>query len=112
MKCDKLCKIKLLEHRVSYIGYKFARRHPQKGVIGQLRRQHKMPYTDDGIFPDLIINSHAFPSRITVGQIIESLFGKMCAKLGGNLIVEPFSSPDPGYIIFKRTHVHSYEESR
>jgi DNA-directed RNA polymerase II subunit RPB2 len=87
-------KVKIKQERIPQVGDKFASRHAQKSTIGLILPEESMPYTADGMRPDIIINPHAIPSRMTIGKLMEMVASKTGALKGERINATAFQRFD------------------
>ena len=90
---ERVCKVRFRKVRRPEPGDKHCSMHAQKGVVGMILEEENMPFTKDGIRPDIIINPHAIPTRMTIGHLIEMVFSKLCCMdgvIGDGTVFVPF----------------------
>ena len=105
----RLAKVRVRDERIPSMGDKMASRAGQKGTIGLIIPEEDMPFTEDGIKPDLIINPHALPSRMTISQLVETITGKACCFYGNTGDCTPFQGVDHVDIFSKLLSKAGYE---
>ena len=93
----KLVRIRILEERVPELGDKFSSRHGQKGTMGMLLDAEDMPRTKDGMVPDVMVNPHCIPSRMTIAQLLEQVFGKFGAIAGSKMNATTFMNNEQSF---------------
>ena len=107
----RIAKVRVRDERIPAIGDKFCSRCGQKGTIGNIIPEKDMPFTKEGIRPDIIVNPHAIPSRMTIGQFVECLYGKAGACLGAFSDCTAFTSNGSKHVeygnILKECGYHS-----
>jgi DNA-directed RNA polymerase II subunit RPB2 len=88
----RICKVRFRKIRQPELGDKLCSRNAQKGVVGMIVPIENMPFSKDGIVPDIIINPHAIPSRMTIAHLLECVLGKAACFMGTIIDATPFNN--------------------
>jgi DNA-directed RNA polymerase II subunit RPB2 len=109
----RLIKIVIRQQKIPEIGDKFASRSAQKGTLGMTFKTEDMPFTAEGMVPDIIVNPNAIPSRMTIAQLLECVLGKVCTIEGEFADATPFSenSVDISNTICTKLSLHGFEST-
>jgi DNA-directed RNA polymerase II subunit RPB2 len=87
-------KIRISEERYPVLGDKMGSRHSQKGTVGMILPEEDMPFTARGLRPDIIFNPHAMPTRMTIGQWLESSYSRLALKQGAFIDATPCTTKE------------------
>jgi len=93
----RMVHVRIIEERIPELGDKFSSRHGQKGTMGMLLDAQDMPVTADGIVPDVIVNPHCIPSRMTIAQLLEQEYGKLGAHIGAKMNATLFMNNEDSF---------------
>ena len=93
----RLVHVRILEERVPELGDKFSSRHGQKGTMGMLLDAEDMPRTAEGLVPDVMVNPHCIPSRMTIAQLLEQVYGKLGAITGAKMNATTFMNNEDSF---------------
>ena len=109
-KRSKFCKVRIRMERTPEFADKFGSRHGIKGVVGLILDPEDMPFSNQGIIPDIIVNPHSFPSRMSVGHLLECITGKACSTLGSFYDASPFENMNEAVNITNMMETLDYEQ--